>query len=158
MSINQLHSCLFGMQMSFRLSGHSNIEIALELATGTKMVPKVTDLHVSGVARIILAPLLPEIPGFGAMVFSLKCATARSKSTLADKAGSTNSMNSMSGRGCTAMQSVPEDDITNVTALRMPVDCLKLPLIQAQLSAACLRAFNQFCTCVQYWKHYWFVH
>lgn len=61
------------MQMSFRLTGNSNIEIAVELAGGAaRVVPKVTDLHVSGVARIILSPLLPEIPGFGAMVFSLK--------------------------------------------------------------------------------------
>lgn len=59
--------------MSFRLTGNSNIEIAVEIAGGaTRLVPKVTDLHVSGVARVILSPLLPEIPGFGAMVFSLK--------------------------------------------------------------------------------------
>lgn len=64
------------LQMSFRLAGNSNIEIAIEMGAGThtRLVPKVTDLHVSGTARIILSPLLPEIPGFGAMVFSLKCA------------------------------------------------------------------------------------
>jgi len=61
-----------GVQMSFRLSGNSNIEIAAEIVGGTRVVPKVTDLHVSGVARVILSPLLPEVPGFGAMVFSLK--------------------------------------------------------------------------------------
>ena len=67
-------SLLF-LQMSFRLAGNSNIEIAIEMgAGGTRLVPKVTDLHVSGTARVILSPLLPEIPGFGAMVFSLKCA------------------------------------------------------------------------------------
>lgn len=61
------------LEMSFRLTGNSNIEIAVEIAGGaTRLVPKVTDLHVSGVARVILSPLLPEIPGFGAMVFSLK--------------------------------------------------------------------------------------
>ena len=59
--------------MAFRLNGNSNIEIAVELVGGAaRVVPKVTDLHVSGVARVILSPLLPEIPGFGAMVFSLK--------------------------------------------------------------------------------------
>lgn len=35
------------------------------------MVPKVSDMAVSGTARIILSPLLPEIPGFGAATVSL---------------------------------------------------------------------------------------
>jgi len=63
---------MVALQMSFRMSGNSNIEIAVEIPGGTRLVPKVTDLHVAGVARVILSPLLPEIPGFGAMVFSLK--------------------------------------------------------------------------------------
>lgn len=38
------------------------------------MVPKVTDLQFAGVARVILSPLLPVIPGFGAAVVALRCA------------------------------------------------------------------------------------
>lgn len=37
------------------------------------MVPKVTDLRISGVARVLLSPLVNEIPGFGAAVVSLRC-------------------------------------------------------------------------------------
>lgn len=36
------------------------------------MVPKVSNLAVSGTMRVILKPLLPEIPGFGAAVVSLR--------------------------------------------------------------------------------------
>lgn len=62
------------MEMDFRWAGDANIYLAIELPAGgsaTRMVPKVSNLAVSGTARIILAPLLPEIPGFGAVTASL---------------------------------------------------------------------------------------
>ena len=63
------------LQVSLRWAGDANIALAIELPAGgdaTRMVPKVSNLHVSAVGRILLAPLLPEIPGFGAAVISLK--------------------------------------------------------------------------------------
>lgn len=63
------------MQVSFRWAGDANIAIAIELPAGgehTRMVPKVTDLQVAGVARVILGPLVPVIPGFGAAVIALR--------------------------------------------------------------------------------------
>ena len=35
---------------------------------------QVTDLQVAGVARVVLDPLVPVIPGFGAAVIALRCA------------------------------------------------------------------------------------
>ncbi len=61
--------------MAFRWAGDANIAIAIELPAGgehTRMVPKVTDLQVAGVARVILSPLVPVIPGFGAAVVALR--------------------------------------------------------------------------------------
>ena len=63
------------LQIDFRLTGDSNIAIAIELPFGgelTQMVPKIKDLHVAGTARVILAPLCADIPCFGASVVSLK--------------------------------------------------------------------------------------
>ena len=63
------------VQMAFRWAGDANIAIAIELPAGgehTRMVPKVTDLQVAGVARVILSPLVPVIPGFGAAVVALR--------------------------------------------------------------------------------------
>jgi hypothetical protein len=63
------------IEVSLRWAGDANIALAIELPAGgdaTRMVPKVSNLHVSAVGRILLAPLLPEIPGFGAAVISLK--------------------------------------------------------------------------------------
>jgi hypothetical protein len=37
----------------------------------TRLVPRVTDLAVRGTARVALSPLLPVLPGFGALMFSL---------------------------------------------------------------------------------------
>ena len=37
-----------------------------------RMVPKVTDLRVAGVARVLLSPLVKEIPGFGAASVALR--------------------------------------------------------------------------------------
>lgn len=62
------------IEVGFRWSGDASIFLAIELVAGgsaTRMVPKVTDLAVSGQAKISLAPLLPEIPGFGAATVSL---------------------------------------------------------------------------------------
>jgi len=62
------------IETDFRWAGQSSIFLAIQLAYGgalTRMVPKVADMAVSGTARIILKPLLPEIPGFGAAVVSL---------------------------------------------------------------------------------------
>lgn len=62
------------MDAEFRWSGDMGVHIAIELVGGgsaTRMVPKVSDVTVSGTARIILAPLVPEIPGFGAATVSL---------------------------------------------------------------------------------------
>jgi hypothetical protein len=61
-------------EISFRWSGDANIHLAIELQGGgaiTRMVPKVTDLAVSGCARILLSPLVPEIPGFSAATVAL---------------------------------------------------------------------------------------
>lgn len=58
----------------FRWSGDASIFLAIELLAGgvaTRMVPKVTDLAVSGQARVMLSPLIPDIPGFGAMTVAL---------------------------------------------------------------------------------------
>ncbi len=63
--------------MAFRWAGDANIAIAIELPAGgehTRLVPKVTDLQVAGVARVILSPLVPVIPGFGAAVIALRFA------------------------------------------------------------------------------------
>ena len=63
------------IEVGFRWSGDASIFLAIELVAGgsaTRMVPKVTDLAVSGQAKISLAPLLPEIPGFGAATVSLR--------------------------------------------------------------------------------------
>lgn len=62
------------IDVGFRWSGDASIFLAIELMAGgsaTRMVPKVTDLAVSGEAKIVLSPLLPEIPGFGAATVSL---------------------------------------------------------------------------------------
>ena len=62
--------------MAFRWAGDANIAIAIELPAGgehTRMVPKVKDVQVAGVARVSFTPLVPEIPGFGAVVVSLRC-------------------------------------------------------------------------------------
>ena len=69
------------MQVAFRWAGDANIGIAIELPAGgehTHMVPKVTDLQVAGIARVILSPLVPVIPGFGAAIVALRCFIARS--------------------------------------------------------------------------------
>ena len=61
-------------EVSFRWSGDANIHLAIDLQGGgaiTRMVPKVTDLAVSGCARILLSPLVPEIPGFSAATVAL---------------------------------------------------------------------------------------
>ncbi len=58
-----------------RWAGDANIAIAIELPAGgeaTRMVPKISDLHIQAVARVMLAPLVGEIPGFGAAVIALR--------------------------------------------------------------------------------------
>ncbi|KAL4853134.1 Synaptotagmin-5 [Chlorella vulgaris] len=63
------------IEVDYRWSGDANIFLAIELPAGgqaTRMVPKVSNLAVSGTLRVILRPLLPEIPGFGAAVVSLR--------------------------------------------------------------------------------------
>ena len=62
------------MEIAFRWSGDASIFLAIELVAGgkaTRMVPKVTDLAVSGQAKITLCPLVPDIPGFGAATVAL---------------------------------------------------------------------------------------
>jgi len=62
------------IEVDFRWAGDANIFLAIELPAGgnaTRMVPKVSDMAVSGTLRVILSPLLPEIPGFGAATISL---------------------------------------------------------------------------------------
>lgn len=62
------------IEVSFRWSGDASIFLAIELIAGgmaTRMVPKVTDLAVSGQVRVMLSPLIPDIPGFGAMTVAL---------------------------------------------------------------------------------------
>lgn len=63
------------MEVALRWAGDANIAIAIELPAGgeaTRMVPKISDLHIQAVGRILLAPLVGEIPGFGAAVISLR--------------------------------------------------------------------------------------
>jgi hypothetical protein len=63
------------LEVAFRWAGEANIAIAIDLPAGgdfTRMVPKVTDLRVAGVARVRLSPLMGEIPGFGAAVVALR--------------------------------------------------------------------------------------
>jgi len=62
------------IEVGFRWSGDASIFLAIELLAGggaTRMVPKVTDLAVSGQVRVMLSPLIPTIPGFGAMTVAL---------------------------------------------------------------------------------------
>lgn len=63
------------LQVDFRWKGDANIIMGIELPVGgslTRMAPKVSDLAVSGTARIVLRPLLETIPGFGAALVSLR--------------------------------------------------------------------------------------
>ena len=63
------------MEVAFRWAGEANIAIAIDLPAGgdyTRMVPKVTDLRVAGVARVTLSPLVDAIPGFGAAMVALR--------------------------------------------------------------------------------------
>ncbi|KAL4424271.1 hypothetical protein ABPG75_001572 [Micractinium tetrahymenae] len=63
------------IEVDYRWAGDANIFLAIELPAGgqaTRMVPKVSNLAVSGTLRVILKPLLPEVPGFGAAVVSLR--------------------------------------------------------------------------------------
>ena len=62
------------IDVDFRWAGDANIFLAIELPAGgsaTRMVPKVSDMAVSGTIRVIFSPLMPEIPGFGAATVSL---------------------------------------------------------------------------------------
>ena len=80
-----LIAAIHAMQVAFRWAGDANIGIAIELPAGgehTRMVPKVTDLQVAGVARVILSPLVPVIPGFGAAIVALRCFIACSSALL----------------------------------------------------------------------------
>ena len=64
--------------MALRWAGDANIAIAIELPAGgeaTRMVPKISDLHIQAVGRVVLAPLVGEIPGFGAAVIALRYLT-----------------------------------------------------------------------------------
>ena len=63
------------LQVSLRWAGDANIAIAIELPAGgeaTRMVPKISDLHIQAIGRVLLAPLVGEIPGFGAAVIALR--------------------------------------------------------------------------------------
>jgi Ca2+-dependent lipid-binding protein len=62
------------IEIDFRWASDASIFLAIELPAGgsaTRMVPKISNLAVSGTIRIILKPLLPVIPGFGAVTISL---------------------------------------------------------------------------------------
>lgn len=62
------------IEVDYRWSSDASIFLAIELPAGgqaTRMVPKVSDLAVSGTLRVVLRPLLPEIPGFGAATVAL---------------------------------------------------------------------------------------
>ena len=64
------------LQVALRWAGDANIAIAVELPAGgdaTRMVPKVSDVRINAVARVTLAPLVGDMPGFGAAVVSLRC-------------------------------------------------------------------------------------
>lgn len=63
------------LEADFRWSGDANIVMGIELPLGgsfTRMAPKVSDLAVSGTARIVLRPLVDTVPGFGAALVSLR--------------------------------------------------------------------------------------
>lgn len=62
-------------KVDFRWSGDANIVMGIDLPVGgtlTRLAPKVSDLAVSGTARVVLRPLLDTIPGFGAALVSLR--------------------------------------------------------------------------------------
>lgn len=61
------------LEVGFRWAGDANIAICVELMGGAaRMVPRVSNLSVAGTFRIILSPLVPTIPCFGAAVISLR--------------------------------------------------------------------------------------
>ncbi|KFM28651.1 Extended synaptotagmin-3 [Auxenochlorella protothecoides] len=63
------------VEVDFRWSGDANIVMGIDLPVGgtlTRLAPKVSDLAVSGTARVVLRPLLDTIPGFGAALVSLR--------------------------------------------------------------------------------------
>ena len=73
--ISNMNACKAMLQVALRWAGDANIAIAIELPAGgeaTRMVPKISDLHIQAIGRVLLAPLVGEIPGFGAAVISLR--------------------------------------------------------------------------------------
>lgn len=77
------------LQVALRWAGDANIAIAVELPAGgeaTRMVPKVSDVRINAVARIKLAPLVGDMPGFGAAVVSLRYHQSPSGSLLVGSA------------------------------------------------------------------------
>ena len=65
--------CLHCLQVDFRWAGDANVAICVEVAgNAARMVPRVTNLSVAGTFRVILSPLVPTIPCFGAAVISLR--------------------------------------------------------------------------------------
>ncbi|KAI8472356.1 MAG: hypothetical protein J3K34DRAFT_414516 [Monoraphidium minutum] len=62
------------MEVDFRWVGQPNVAFFVELALlgpYTRLVPRVSNLTVRGTLRLALAPLVPVLPGFGAMLVSL---------------------------------------------------------------------------------------
>ncbi|KAK9803778.1 hypothetical protein WJX73_005763 [Symbiochloris irregularis] len=61
------------LEVDFRWAGDANVAICVEVAgNAARMVPRVTNLSVAGTFRVILSPLVPTIPCFGAAVISLR--------------------------------------------------------------------------------------
>lgn len=64
------------LEAGFRWAGEANIALAIEplitLGNLLRMVPKVTNLRVSGVVRIIMKPLVDDIPVVQALIVAFK--------------------------------------------------------------------------------------
>lgn len=61
-------------KVDFSWAGEPNVAFFVELALAspyTRLVPRVSNLSVRGTLRLALAPLLPRVPGFGALLVSL---------------------------------------------------------------------------------------
>lgn len=64
------------LEVAFRWAGEANIALAIEpivsLGNLLRMVPKVSNLRVSGAVRIMMKPIVDDVPVVAAMVVALK--------------------------------------------------------------------------------------
>lgn len=63
------------MELDVRWSGDANITLAIDLPAGgefTRLTPKVTDIVFVATLKVIMKPLVDEIPGFAGVAIALK--------------------------------------------------------------------------------------